>query len=240
MAEAARWTLPADEVHVWQASLDRPESAVRRMARLLSADEIGRAERFVVDRVRRRFVLCRGMLRMILGRYTGLDPARLRFHYDRGKPSLAGDTDVRFNLSHTDGLALYAVTRGREVGVDVERVHPLARVERIAERFFSVPERAALRATPSERRLEAFFTCWTRKEAYVKARGDGLAHPLDRFAVSIAPGEPPRLSAAGDGDVREVARWSIDAVPPAPGYVAALVALGSGWRLVSRSWPPRP
>jgi 4'-phosphopantetheinyl transferase len=241
MAEAAgRWSLPEEEVHVWQVRLDRPESALRRMSRLLSADETERAERFRVERVRHRFVLGRGVLRMILGRYAGRHPAHLRFRYgEHGKPALADGGDLCFNVSHSDSLALYAVARGREIGVDVERLRPLPRAERIAERFFSLPERAALRATPSERRLEAFYTCWTRKEAYIKARGDGLGHPLDRFAVSIAPGEPARLWAAGEADGGEIARWSLDAVPPAPGYVAALVARGSGWRLVSRSWPPR-
>jgi 4'-phosphopantetheinyl transferase len=239
---SARWALAADEVHVWQVSLDRPDSSVRRLARLLSPDEGARAKRFVIDRVRRRFVVCRGVLRLILGRYTGAAPGQLRFTYGaHGKPALAPGPggEVCFNVSHSDGLALYAVARGREIGVDVERLRPLPGAERIAERFFSIPEQAALQALPAERKLEAFYTCWTRKEAYIKARGDGLGHPLDQFAVSIAPGEPARLSPAGDGDGREIARWSLEGLPPAPGYVAALAGRGRGWRLASRQWPLR-
>jgi 4'-phosphopantetheinyl transferase len=237
---SGRWSLAEDEIHVWRVSLDRPDSAVRRLAPLLSADERERADRFRIDRVQRRFIVCRGVLRMILGRYTRRSPARLRFRYGpHGKPALAPaeGTDVHFNVSHSDGLALCAVARGCEIGVDVERLRELPRAERIAERFFSVPETAALKAVPAERRVEAFFTCWTRKEAYIKALGDGLAHPLDQFAVSLAPGEPPRLSAVGDANGREVERWRLAVVPPAPGYVAALAGRGHGWRLSTRSWP---
>jgi len=241
MAEAgALLDLAEDEIHVWRAELDLPADAVERLAGLLSPDERTRAARFLLARVRTRFVVGRGLLRTILARYAGCAPERLRFTYGaRGKPALAGSdgTGLSFNVSHSDGCALFAVARGREVGVDVERLRPMPRAERIAERFFSRPERTALREVPPERRVEAFFTCWTRKEAYIKARGDGLGHPLDQFAVSLVPGEAARLWAAGDGDEREVARWSLDAVPPAPGYVAALAALGAGWRLTSREWP---
>jgi 4'-phosphopantetheinyl transferase len=243
MAETgARWALAEDEIHVWHVSLDRPPSDVRRLARTLSPDEEERARRYRGERLRERFIVGRGILRMLLSRYVGRPPGRLRFAYGaRGKPALAPaeGSDLRFNVSHSDGLALYAFARGREVGVDVERLRELPRAERIAERFFSTEETAALKAEPAERRVEAFFTCWTRKEAYIKARGDGLAHPLDQFAVSLVPGEPARLWVAGDGDAREIARWSLDALPLAPGYVAALAARGRGWRLTTRSWPLR-
>jgi 4'-phosphopantetheinyl transferase len=242
MAEPeARWVLGADDVHVWRVVLDRPQSAVRRLARFLSPDEQRRAERFRLDLVRTRFVVCRGALRLILGRYTGRAPARLRLTYGKhGKPALDPSDNppgLCFNVSHSGGLALFAVARGREVGVDVERLRALPRAERIAERFFSAPETTALKAVPAERRIEAFFTCWTRKEAYIKARGDGLAHPLNQFAVTLAPGEPARLRAAGDGDEREIAQWSLGGLLPAPGYVAALAVRGDGWRLTSRPWP---
>ena len=243
MAETgARWALAEDEIHVWHVSLDRPPSDVRRMARTLSPDEQERARRYRGERLRERFIVGRGILRMLLSRYVGRPPARLCFAYGaRGKPALAPaeGSDLRFNVSHSDDLALYAFARGRDVGVDVERLRELPRAEQIAERFFSTEETAALKAEPAERRVEAFFTCWTRKEAYIKARGDGLAHPLDQFAVSLVPGEPARLWVAGDGDAREIARWSLDALPLAPGYVAALAARGRGWRLTTRSWPLR-
>lgn len=232
----------ADEIHVWRAELDQPEDVVERLSRALSPDEQERARRFLLERVRERFVVGRGLLRAILGRYLGREPQRLRFVYgERGKPALAPAeaTDLRFNVSHSGGVALFAVARACEVGVDVERLRPMPRAERIAERFFSPPEIEALAALPTARKVEGFFTCWTRKEAYIKARGDGLGHPLDRFAVTIAPDEPARLSAVGDGDASEVARWSLAGLPAGPGYVAALAACGRGWRVTSREWPPR-
>jgi len=241
MAEGdAPLDLDADEIHVWRAELDQPEATVERLGQTLSTDEQERAQRFVLERVRTRFVVGRGLLRAILARYLGRPPHRLRFAYgERGKPALAPaeSTSLRFNVSHSADVVLFAVARGREVGVDVERLRPMPRAERIAERFFSVPERQALAALPEARKVEGFFTCWTRKEAYIKARGDGLGHPLDQFAVTIAPDEPVRLSAVGDGDATEIARWSLTGLPPGPGYVAALAACGSGWRVTSRNWP---
>jgi 4'-phosphopantetheinyl transferase len=232
--------LAADEVHVWQASLDEPARAVNALAATLSPDERARAERYCFERDRHRFIACRALLRAILARYTGRRPAELRFHYGPlGKPSLPAADDPSFNVSHSDGLAVYALARGRAVGVDVERIRPVAGADRIAERFFSEPERQALRAVPTARKLEAFFTCWTRKEAYVKARGEGLGHPLDRFAVSLAAGAPARLSAAGAGDERQIARWSLAGLAQSPGYVAALAVEGHDWRLSSAWWPER-
>jgi 4'-phosphopantetheinyl transferase len=232
--------LDADEIHVWRAELDQPEATVERLGQTLSPDEQERAQRFVLERVRTRFVVGRGLLRAILAGYLGRPPHRLRFAYgERGKPALAPaeSTSLRFNVSHSADVVLFAVARRREVGVDVERLRPMPRAERIAERFFSVPERQALAALPEARKVEGFFTCWTRKEAYIKARGDGLGHPLDQFAVTIAPDEPVRLSAVGDGDATEIARWSLTGLPPGPGYVAALAACGGGWRVTSRDWP---
>jgi 4'-phosphopantetheinyl transferase len=241
--DGAPFELGEDEIHVWRTALDPPEDTVERLAATLSADERERADRFRLERVRRRFVVCRGALRMILSRYTGQAPERLRFTYGaHGKPALApsaGMADLRFNVSHSDELALCAVARGREIGVDVERIRPLPGAERIAERFFAVPEREALQALPAERKLEGFYTCWTRKEAYIKALGDGLGHPLDEFAVSLAPGEPARLWTLRETGSAEEATWSLEALLPTPGYVAALAARGHGWRTTARPWPPR-
>jgi 4'-phosphopantetheinyl transferase len=234
--------LASDEVQVWQAALDEPVPPVEELAATLSPDERARAARFHFERDRRRFVACRGILRAILAPHAGVAADGVRFRYGpRGKPALettASGRGIRFNVSHSDGIALYALTRGREVGVDVERIRPVEGADRIAERFFSVPEREALREVPFTARLDAFFTCWTRKEAYVKARGEGLGYPLDAFAVSVAPGTPARLWSAG-ADEQEIARWSLAALPQAEGYVAALAVEGHGWRLSSAQWPPR-
>ncbi len=236
----AHLTLAEDEVHVWRAHLDLAPAQVRELLRTLTPDERARARRFRFRRDRDRFIVARGVLRAILGRYLGVDPGRLRFRYSPyGKPALADefeDEGIRFNLAHSQGIALYAVSRGRDVGVDVEYVRADLADERIAERFFSPREVAMLRAVPAEQRREAFFHCWTRKEAYVKARGEGLSLPLDQFDVSLAPGEPAALLST-PGDPPEVTRWSLRALDPGPGYIAALAVEGNGWRLRCWQWP---
>jgi 4'-phosphopantetheinyl transferase len=161
---------------------------VRGLEQMLSHDEIARAERFHFERDRRRFVVGRGLLRAILGRYMGIESERLRFRYgEYGKPYLAeeyGGKALQFNVAHSQDMALYAIARDREVGVDIEYIRPFPNLMQIAEQFFSARENIALQAVPEHLKDEAFFTCWTRKEAYIKARGDGLSLPLDRFDVS--------------------------------------------------------
>jgi 4'-phosphopantetheinyl transferase len=212
---------------------------VDRFFRTLSPDEVERAERFRFERHRRRFVVGRGVLRALLGRYLGVEPARISFGYGaRGKPHLSGalsGTGVRFNLAHSHEMALYVVTRGRDVGIDLEHVRPMPDAEDIGARFFSPHEHEILCALPPGQRLGAFFDCWTRKEAYIKATGDGLARPLDEFDVSLAPGEPARLLRVAE-DPAEVDRWSLQALSPDAGYAAALVVEGRGWRLACWCW----
>ena len=226
--------LPGDEVHVWRARLDAPPERVRRLLGVLAPDERGRAGRFHFRRDEDRFIVARGLLRGILGGYLNSAPERLHFEYGaRGKPSLASEHNpegLRFNVSHSGGVALYAVTRGREVGVDVERVSARVSCEEIAGHFFSPREVARLRALPPSLREAAFFECWTRKEAYIKARGEGLSLPLDGFDVSLAPGEPAALL-ANRLDPGEVSRWSLRELRPWPGFAAAVAVEGRGWRL---------
>jgi 4'-phosphopantetheinyl transferase len=163
----------------------------------------------------------------------------LQFDYGaRGKPALATQysaTGVRFNISRSSGLVLCVVARGREVGVDLEQIRPAIAREGIPERFFSPREVAALRALPVDAQPEAFFSCWTRKEAYVKARGEGLALHLDSFDVSLVPGEPAALLRTA-GDAREASRWSLHALAPGRGYVAALALEGWPRRLTCWQW----
>lgn len=229
--------LRADEVHVWRAPLDLPQERLESLRGALAQDERGRASRFHFERDRRRFVAGRGLLREILSRYVGLSPDGLRFGYTPyGKPYLADECGggwLRFNVSHSGGLALYAVTRGRELGIDIEQVRADIEHEEIAERFFSGQEVAALKALPAGLRREAFFLCWTRKEAYIKGIGEGLSLPLDSFDVSLTPGEPASLLAVR-GDAREAARWTLTDLDPGPGYCAALAAEGRDWIL--RRW----
>lgn len=221
-------TLPPDEAHVWRARLDVMAESFRES---LQPDERERAERFYFAEHRRRFIARRRILRYILGRYLGQDPAELRFEYGpRGKPALSG-RPLYFNLSHSEEMALFAVTRHREVGVDIEHIQPRINPAEIAKHSFSAAEKAELNSLPPDQQLIAFFNGWTRKEAYIKARGEGLALPLPEFDVSL--GHPAALLATRD-DPQEAARWTMIALDPGPGYAAALVVEGDGWRL--RCW----
>ncbi len=232
--------LSSEDVHVWQATLNQPADIVDRLAATLSNDERQRAERFHFERDRRRFTAGRGILRVILGRYLNLEPDRLRFSYGaQGKPYLAqpaGNPPLSFNLTHSHELALYAFTLGREVGIDVEYIKPLPDLEQIAGRFFSAQEQAQLLALPPAQKAAGFFNCWTRKEAYIKALGQGLSIPLDAFDVSLIPGQPAALLKVKT-DPRESRRWTLKALTPAPGYIAAVAAQGQHWQLRCWQWP---
>jgi 4'-phosphopantetheinyl transferase len=178
-------------------------------------------------------------LRSILAHYLDCQPAQVRFVYAaHGKPMLAGATDLRFNLTHSHGLALLAVTRGREIGVDVEHIRDDIDREPLAERFFSPVEVAALRSLAVELRREAFYRCWTRKEAFIKAVGKGLALPLDRFDVTLGPDEPAALLAT-HYDPSEAMRWSMHNLTPGKGFAGALTVEGHSWRLWCGHWSVR-
>lgn len=230
-------TPDADEAHLWCSSLDLPPASVQALERTLSPDEMARAGRYRFARDRRHFIAARGLLRSLLGGYLDLDPAAVRFQYNEwGKPASAvpgGDRAIHFNLSHSGGLVLYGVSWGREVGVDLEIARDDIAASGVAERFFSPRESAALYALPAPARCAAFFRCWTRKEAYIKARGEGLSIPLDSFDVSLSPDEPAALLSSSDGPA-ECERWSLFDVDPAPGYAAALAVEGRIQRL--HSW----
>lgn len=226
-------TLSSNDVHVWRADLDLPTWQIERLAQTFSADEHLRADKFYFERDRRHFIAGRGLLRVILGRYLDLEPTQLQFSYGaRGKPALAIGTGRKlcFNLSHSNGLVLYAVTRDRDLGIDLEHIRPLPEAEQLARRFFSAREYAVISSLPFDQKQEAFFKGWTRKEAYLKASGDGLAQPLERVEVSLAPSEPAKLYSI-KGDASAAARWFLQDLTPALGYVAALAVEGHRWRL---------
>lgn len=239
-APPADLALTDDSIHVWRTSLDLSPAHLQRLQQTLAPDEANRAARFHFERDRRHFIVARGVLRDILSRYLGTEPGQLRFSYtEYGKPALLGAPGretLNFNVSHSHGMALYAVTRGREIGVDIEHIREDFECEQIAERFFSSQENEVLRALPAEVKHVAFFNCWTRKEAYIKAIGEGLSHPLDQFDVSLAPDEPAALLNTR-GNPQEARRWTIQALFPSSGYVAALAAEGSGWQIRCWEWP---
>ncbi len=214
-------TVRVDGVEVRLAALTGPEAegSAAEDAALLSPDERRRAERFAFDEPRRRFIRSRGLLRRALAGVLGGNAGEIPLVDDRlGKPRLAdGSGDLRFNVSHSAGLWALALTRGREVGVDVEEVRLDRDLEGIAARFFSAAENGVLRSLPPADRAAAFYRCWTRKEAWLKARGFGLRVPLDSFDVSLAPGDPPAvLRSRAEPD--EPARWVLHALHPGPGF----------------------
>ena len=217
----------AGSVHVWRAALDLGPELLDKFRRTLAPDEAERAGWFYFPRDRDRFVAARGLLRRILGLYLGRPPEALGFVYgSKGKPSLAdNDPRLQFNVAHSHGLALYAVALEREVGVDVEQIRAELARERIAERFFSPAEVAALRAVPAEEQPAAFFRCWTRKEAFLKGCGKGLTFGLDQFTVSFTAAEPAAILAT-PFDPGEASRWSLRHLDPGPGYAGALAVRG--------------
>jgi 4'-phosphopantetheinyl transferase len=224
-------------IHVWLAHLDDVPGDPFVSASVMSAEERARARRFAFDRDRRRFSAARVLLRTLLARYVGADPADLRFAIGpHGKPSLAGSPSAPdFNVSHSRDAAVIAISRAGEVGVDIEAIRPMDDGEGIAGRFFAPAEAGRLRAVPPELRDQAFFACWTRKEAFVKAIGEGLSHPLDSFEVTLAPGEPARLLHVG-GHPPDPAHWMLAALPAVAGYAGALVVRGRPERVDYRRW----
>jgi 4'-phosphopantetheinyl transferase len=232
-------TLPSGEIHVWRAALDLPLAQVETLRQCLTEDELDRAQRYRFETDRRHFVVARGLLRTLLGLYLGIHPSAVRLCYGpAGKPALIaepGEQDLRFNVSHSHGVALYAVAPAGEVGVDLERIRPELAAGRMAERLFSPREVAAIRALPSEQQTAGFFACWTRKEAYIKAVGAGLSLPFKDFDVSVAPAGPASLLAVRH-DPGAAARWSMWNLSPGDGYAAALAGAGSGWQLRCWRW----
>jgi 4'-phosphopantetheinyl transferase len=239
--------LPENAVHIWRAALDLPSHCVETLHEKLSIDERRKAESFRFERDRNRFIVSVGILRTILGYYIAVDPRELQFCYgSRGKPRLqggSGKTGIQFNLSHSEGLALYAFCRDREVGIDVEYIRDVPEMAQIVQQFFSAGERIAFNALPDHKKREAFFNCWTRKEAFIKAIGEGLYQPLDAFDVSVEPGAPARLMTIR-GNSAMASRYLIKDLQPAPGFVAALAQEGKSseirfwqWANGSGSWP---
>ena len=230
------------EARIWSADLEPGAQAVDHLEALLSPDERARAARFHFRRDAMRWIVARASLREILGACLDVGPRAVAFaHGEKGKPGLAtraGDLDLQFSLAHSAELAVYAVTVGCPVGVDVERLRAVPGMDRIAERTFSPEECAALRALPVALRTAGFFNCWTRKEAYIKAVGVGLSYPLARFSVSLAPGEPVRLRSV-EIDPAHAETWTMTALAPRDGFVGAVVVGARPVRVVCERWAAR-
>ena len=240
MNETATWSaatagmqLGINEVHLWRANLDLAPRIRESLSAFLSVPERERGSRFVFPRDHDRFAVSRAILRQILAGYLGMAPRDVLIEtLPHGKPTLKVAKEIsplRFNLSHSEGFALYAFSFEHEVGIDVEKFRPKVDFEGI-ESYFSMNEQAELQALPRELRPEGFLLCWTRKEAYVKAKGDGLHTPLASFDVSLTPNQPVILTSS------DKERWSLYSLRPDPGYVGALVAEGRGHRLQFWEW----
>jgi 4'-phosphopantetheinyl transferase len=233
--------LASDEVHSWCASLDVPPETSARLYATLTPDERTRSARFQFERDQHRFIVARGVLRDLLGRYLQTQPDQVNFVYNAfGKPDLSPEfgNRLKFNLSHSAGLALIAITTASNVGVDLEYIRAQSDYTDIARRFFSTAEVDYLTALPSHIYAEAFFSCWTKKEAYLKACGEGLAIPLNSFSVPLTtdPAHAPVDRYVAPRDIVPAKRWSFYTLRPAPGYTGALVIEGTGWRLRQWQW----
>ena len=244
MGKSSKWPEPPDslsleagQVHVWRISLEQEDALLARFRRTLAPEELDRAGRFRFERLQRYYVAGRGFLRDVLARYLSVKPEDLRFSYNAyGKPSLAGEESLQFNMSHSHEIGLMAVTRDAAVGIDVEHIRADFASDEIARRFFSRVEVETFNSLAKEEQVAAFFRCWTRKEAYIKAIGKGLSQPLDGFDVTLAPAEPAELLRPGDEDT---AIWSVSDIDVGSDYASALMVEGTPsqiccWRYIGQ------
>ena len=236
-----QWNIPPstfhlspDEIHVWQTPLVVPEPIHQQLTQNLSAKDQTRAASFYFDKDRTRWIVGRAVLRILLARYLNTDPHSLNFDTNPyGKPFLTYPSlpiPLQFNLSHSGDLALYAFTYTRHIGIDIEYKRPGIEYDALARVSFSPNERATLRSLPDLLKHDAFYNCWSRKEAYIKARGKGIYLPLDQFDVSLIPGEPAALLASRE-DPEAPTHWTLHDFPPIPDYSSALAVEGRDWKL---------
>ncbi|MGA2031846.1 MAG: 4'-phosphopantetheinyl transferase superfamily protein [Thermoguttaceae bacterium] len=230
--------LSPGEIHLWCTLLDLPPEATRQLASVLSEDERDRAARFGRELLRTRFVAARGTLRSLLGRCLGAPAEEIQICYGgHGKPALAAPWDaagIHFNMAHSRNLAVFALSGGLDLGVDVEWVRPMRNMWQLVERYFSPQEQQQWRQMDDAQRQIAFFRGWTRKEAWLKGLGTGLTFPLEDFTVSLD--EPARLLAIR-GDADQAARWWLESGVPAENALAAVACLGRPTAVARWAWP---
>lgn len=230
----------ASTVHVWHASLEQPTEVVTHLGSFLSDEERKRSERFYFDRDRQFFIVSRGILRVLLSQYTDTPPGDIQFNYTfHGKPYLRWRPDLCFNLSHSGRLVMYAFSPGCRVGIDIEFMHPIEEMGKIAERNFSTQEYEVYKSVAEADRVRAFFDCWTRKEAFIKAIGEGTSFPLQDFVVSLKQDEPAQLLSIR-GSQQQARQWSMHELEVENGYTAALVIEGKGHSILRREWTLLP
>jgi Phosphopantetheinyl transferase len=232
--------LATDQIHVWRVPLNQNPTRIPELNAVLSPDERARAERFRFDKDRNQFIESRAALRLLLSQYLNISPTGLTFaKAAHGKPALANgqsNSGLRFNLSRRDGLALVAIARNREIGVDVELIQSGLPIFEIANVSFSENELAELQSLPEAQQAAGFYNCWTRKEAYVKARGEGFSFPLKEFDVSLTPGVTAELLEVR-GSKTEVDRWTMQELSAGESYVAALMFESPNATIIYKDWP---
>jgi 4'-phosphopantetheinyl transferase len=214
----ANLTLSSNDVHIWKINLKQPDSQIQSFRATLSTDEIARADRFYFPEHRQRFLVGRGSLRHILGKYLNIEPSQVEFAYQqRGKPILAAkfaNSGIFFNISHSQDLGLCGVSHQQLIGVDLEYMRPTSDLDNLAKRFFSSKEYEVIKLLAGEQKQQVFFRYWTCKEAYLKATGDGLVD-LEKIEIELTPTIPAQLNVAGDWELRELI--------PADNFTAAVV-----------------
>jgi 4'-phosphopantetheinyl transferase len=233
--------LACDDVHTWCVSLDVPPETCAGLYAILTCDERNRSARFRFERDRRCFIVAHGVLRELLGHYLGTHPGEIHFVSNAfGKPALSTEfgSRLKFNLSHSADLALIAIAAEADIGVDIEYIRTQPDHAEVARCFFPAADVDQWSRLPRHLHAQAFFSCWTKKEAFVKACGEGLAIPLASFSVPLItdPAHPPAELYGAANDIVPARRWSLYTLQPAPGYIGALAIEGSGWRLTERHW----
>ena len=231
--------LSATDIHIWGLLVDLPQDRIVQLAQRLSGEEIKKSTCYRFERDRKRYIARQAFLRIILGYYLDCETRHINFSYGPyGKPRVQDDissTGIHFNLSHSNGLALFAVTRDVEIGIDLEMIKPLSDLEGIVTNFFSPSEIAEFYKVTANERLFAFYNCWTRKEAFIKAIGKGLTYDLSEFDVSLAPDKPARILSIS-GNTEQAACWSLAELNPASDFVAAIAYKGQERKMVCLGW----
>lgn len=213
--------LKENEVHIYKTKLNKPEAEIKKLQQLLSEDELQRSQRYKLKHLTDNYIVARGILRKVLGSYLDLSPSSLKISYkDKGKPFLEG-SDLKFNLSHSNDIAVYAFTLTDEVGIDVEQVREVSDALQIARRFFSLDEYITLKEIDEVNTNLTFFNCWTRKESFIKAIGEGLSYPLEYFSVTLKPGDLPGMTWIRNKDL-EANQWSMHNIEIESNYVSSL------------------
>lgn len=222
--------------HVWCVALDFSQDILKTFLSLLSSDEQERAQQFRFEKDRNHFIAARGLLREVLSRYSNIEPQKLKFHYNiYGKPSLADYSQLQFNLSHSNGLALYALTLDNNIGVDIEFKGRECDIDAIAQRYYSPREYEILNKLSGTEKTDAFFNAWARKEAFLKALGQGISYSLDKVEVTLTADELARFVAIHD-TAQDVSQWYLHALNPSPDFAAALAIKGHVDKVETWRW----